>query len=76
MKKDSEEVEHADWAWTSATLQSCNLRQMIEMLCAADFLSEDVGGLSWGEMNEVAGWFEENGRRYGLLSEFRAEQII
>ena len=43
MKKDSEEVEHADWAWTSATLQSCSLGQMIEMLCAADFLSEKWG---------------------------------
>ena len=32
--------------------------------------SEVSGGLSWGEIAEVQGWFERMGKRYGLLTEF------
>ena len=42
---------------------------------AIDFQAEDVGGLSMCEMGEIADWFEENGRRYGLLEEFRENGI-
>lgn len=37
--------------------------------------SEMSGGLSMGEYADVSNWFESNGRRYGLLTEFRENAI-
>lgn len=34
------------------------------------------GGLSWGEYNIITDFFEEVGRRFGLLREFRENGII
>lgn len=33
-------------------------------------------GLSWGECSEIQSYFENIGKRYGLLKEFRANAII
>ena len=35
-----------------------------------------VGGLSWGEVSLLQDFFETNGRKYGLLREFRENGII
>lgn len=35
----------------------------------------DDGGLSWGEAQALGAFFEEQGRRYGLLREFRENGI-
>jgi hypothetical protein len=37
--------------------------------------SEVSGGLTYSEYAEVSGWFERNGRKYGLLTEFRENAI-
>lgn len=38
--------------------------------------AEMSGGLSWGEYMLIGSYFEEIGRRFGLLSEFRENCII
>ena len=45
---------------------------------AIDFQSADgdvSGGLSWGEFADVCAFFERNGRKLGLLREFRENAI-
>lgn len=34
------------------------------------------GSITMTEMVDIAGWFERQGRRYGLLSEFRENCIV
>lgn len=36
----------------------------------------DIGGLSWGELYEIQVYFETQGKRYGLLREFKENCII
>ena len=36
----------------------------------------DIGGLSWGELDEIQSYFEKQGKRYGLLTEFKENCII
>lgn len=36
----------------------------------------DIGGLSWGELNEIQAYFEKQGKKYGLLTEFKENCII
>ena len=36
---------------------------------------ENSGGLSYGELAEIQEFFETNGKRYGLLREFRENGI-
>lgn len=47
-----------------------NLRDL-----AINYDHESIWGLSWGEWALIEGWFEEQGRRYGLLEEFRENGI-
>lgn len=42
---------------------------------ALDYCSADLGGLSYGELEEIREWFEDQGRKYGLLGEFRDNYI-
>lgn len=42
---------------------------------AIDIQLADDGGLSWAEHAALYGFFEEQGRRYGLLREFRENAI-
>ena len=42
---------------------------------AIDFQYIDEGGLSLGEVAEISAYFENYGRRYGLLTEFRENGI-
>lgn len=42
---------------------------------AIDFSHNDICGLSWGECAEISDFFEKNGKRYGLLKEFRENAI-
>lgn len=42
---------------------------------AVDIQRCDVGGLSQGELCDLCGYMETQGRRYGLLTEFRANAI-
>lgn len=42
---------------------------------AIDVQHADDGGLSWGELAVLGAFFEEQGRRYGLLREFRENAI-
>ena len=35
----------------------------------------DVGGLYWSDVAALGDWFEENGRKYGLLREFHENAI-
>ena len=37
---------------------------------------ESAPGLSWNEIADVADWFYAQGKRYGLLRDFREEAII
>ena len=48
-----------------------NLRQL-----AVDFSHVCNGDLSVWEVNDIITWFEKNGRRYGLIREFRENAII
>ena len=43
---------------------------------AIDIQLADDGGLSWSEAAALGAFFEEQGKRYGLLSEFRENAII
>lgn len=36
----------------------------------------DCDGLSYGELAEINAFFERNGKRYGLLEEFRENAIV
>ena len=36
---------------------------------------EEIHDLSMNELNIIFGWFERNGKRYGLLNEFRENAI-
>lgn len=47
-----------------------NLREL-----AIEVQLADDGGLSWGEAQALCAFFEEQGRRYGLLREFRENAI-
>jgi len=38
-------------------------------------LCDEIKPLSWGESAIVSGWFENVGKRYGLLREFRENAI-
>lgn len=42
---------------------------------AIEYSNESIWGLSWGECAEIEGWFKEQGRRYGLIREFRENAI-
>lgn len=42
---------------------------------AIDISHAQYGGLSWGEEALLGDFFEKNGRRYGLLREFRENGI-
>lgn len=42
---------------------------------ATDFQMLDEGGLSYGELADIQGFFERYGRKYGLLREFRENGI-
>ena len=37
--------------------------------------SEANGGLSLGELGDIIAWLEKNGKRYGLIQEFRENAI-
>lgn len=43
---------------------------------AIRFQSENLPGLSYGEIAEIQAFFEKAARRYGLIEEFRREAII
>lgn len=43
---------------------------------AIDYQYTDCGGLSWGEYAAITSYFEKIGRRYGLLREYRENEII
>lgn len=38
---------------------------------AIDFQTADEGGLSMEELGRIGDWFQTQGKRYGLLGEFR-----
>lgn len=38
-------------------------------------MQSETSDLSYGELNEISGFFEKYGRRYGLLREFKKEGI-
>lgn len=42
---------------------------------AQEFQHADEGGLSWGEYAWIVEWFSKNGKRYGLIDEFRENCI-
>ena len=42
---------------------------------AIDYSCNQIGGLSYGELYRIQNFFEKNGRRYGLLEEFRENGI-
>ena len=42
---------------------------------AIEFSHAEDGGLSYGELAAIGGWFEKMGKRYGLLKEFRENAI-
>ena len=42
---------------------------------AQEFQYADEGGLSWGEYADIVEWFSKNGKRYGLIEEFRENCI-
>ena len=42
---------------------------------AVSWTYADQGGLSWGELAAIQDFFRTNGRRYGLLREFRENCI-
>ena len=42
---------------------------------AIDFSYADTSGMSYGELNEIAWFFEKVGKRYGLLKDFRENAI-
>ena len=42
---------------------------------AIDFQIADEGGLSMEELGRILNWFHEQGKRYGLLKEFRENAI-
>lgn len=48
-----------------------NLRNL-----AIEYQTSDTSGLSWGELAEIGYFFEINGKRYGLLKEFKENCII
>jgi hypothetical protein len=48
-----------------------NLRQL-----AIDFQLSDTITLSYGELADIYTFFEKNGKRYGLLQEFKENGII
>lgn len=43
---------------------------------AVEYSWMDLGGLSYGELAEISAFFERNGKRYGLLEEFRENAIV
>lgn len=43
---------------------------------AARFSTEEEPGLSYGELFAVCNWFQEQGRRFGLLHEFHENGLI
>ena len=43
---------------------------------AIDVQAADNGGMSYGECCDLANFFDAQGRRYGLLGEFRENAII
>lgn len=48
-----------------------NLRDL-----AIDIQLANDGGISWGECVDMYSFFEEQGRRYGLLREFRENGVL
>ena len=42
---------------------------------AIDFQRVDEGGLSYGELADIQEFFNRNGKRYGLIKEFRENAI-
>lgn len=42
---------------------------------AVEYSNNQAPGLAWNQAAAIAGYFEENGRRYGLLKEFRENAI-
>lgn len=46
-----------------------------DMAVEISHLISNLNGLTWYEMIIISNWFERNGKRYGLLREFRAEGI-
>ena len=42
---------------------------------AIDFSNNAAPGLSYGELAEIQGYFENYGKRYGLLTDFRENAI-
>lgn len=45
------------------------------MNLAIEFQSANDGGLSYGELADIQHFFEVNGKRYGLIQEFRENAI-
>ena len=43
---------------------------------AIEFQLAETQGLSWGELAIIQNFFEENGEKYGLLTEFKENCII
>jgi len=42
---------------------------------AIEYSNNQAGGLSYGEIADIQGYFETYGKRYGLLREFRENAI-
>lgn len=42
---------------------------------AIEYSNNQAGGLSYGEIADIQGYFETYGKRYGLLRNFREEDI-
>ena len=59
------------------TVHGSNYRERRENVrnTAIEFSHAEDGGLSYGELAAIGGWFEKIGKRYGLLKEFRENAI-
>ena len=42
---------------------------------AIEYSNNIAPGLSWGEVADISGYFENYGKRYGLLTDFRENAI-
>lgn len=50
-------------------------RQSSVQTIAMDFQTADIGGLFMGDYARIGEWFTVQGKRYGLLKEFRENAI-
>lgn len=50
-------------------------RQSSVQTIAIDFQVADIGGLFMSDYDRIGGWFTTQGKRYGLLKEFRENAV-